>query len=236
MDDYSTLDRQYKLELIDYLRPYVSDHKFQLIDQVVAKRTRHVTVVTENLYDPHNVNASLRSCESFGVQDVHVVDDNGRFFASSQISAGASKWLNVHHYAEAPPNLPHCLTQLKQNGYQIIATTLRETAVPVAEVDVTQKLALCFGTEETGLSEEAHALADRFVTIPMAGFTQSFNISVAVSLCLQLLTQKLQSSSIDWQLTEDEKIDLKIRWMAQMPANGDVLLRGFLKRMGYEND
>lgn len=232
MDDYSTLDRQHKLELIDFLRPYMSDHKFQLIDRVIAQRTRHLTVVTENLYDPHNVNASLRSCESFGVQDVHVVDDGGRFFTNSQISAGASKWLTVHHHADTPPNLPRCVAQLKQDGYQIIATTLRDDAIPVTELDVTQKLALCFGTEETGLSAEAYQLADRLVTIPMAGFTQSFNISVAVSLCLQMLTQKLQNSAIDWQLSEDEKIDLKINWMARMPAHGDILVRNFLRSIG----
>ena len=171
MHDYTTLDLHRKRELIQFLRPYVSEHKFGLMDTVLAKRTRHLAVVMENLYDRHNINASLRSCEALGVQDVYVVDDDGRFLANKQVAGGAAQWLSVTHYTNRTNSSHHCLQHLKQKGYQIAATTLREGGVTVENLDISKRTALCFGTEEMGLSDEVHKLADIFVTVPMVGFT-----------------------------------------------------------------
>ena len=229
MHDYTTLDLQTKRELIAFLRPYVSVHKFDLMDKVLAQRTRHVTVVMENLYDQHNINASLRSCEAFGVQDVHVVDDDGRFLPNKHVTGGAARWLSITHYQEGVHNIQSCFTHLKNGGYMIAATTLREGGIPLEKLDISQKVALCFGTEEMGLSDEAHEFADVFVTLPMMGFTQSFNVSVAVALCLNILMSRLHLTGVMWNLDENERIDLKIKWLLQIPYYGQNLLRHFLK-------
>ncbi|MCB8943301.1 MAG: RNA methyltransferase [Ardenticatenaceae bacterium] len=200
------------------------------MDEVLAQRTRHVTVMMENLYDRHNVNASLRSCEALGVQDVYVVDEDGRFEANKHVTGGAAQWLNITHYGEVADGTQVCLRGLKQKGYRIVATTLREGGIPLGALDLSQKVALCFGTEELGLSDEAHELADVFVSLPMLGFTQSFNVSVAVALCLYDLMTRLRSSAVAWQLGEVEQVDLKIQWLLQVPHYGPNLLRYFLQQ------
>ena len=230
MHDYTTLDLHKKLELIEFLRPYVSEHKFGLMDRVLAQRTRHVTVMMENLYDHHNVNASLRSCEAFGVQDVYVVDDDGRFQPNEHVAGGAARWLTITHYHNMANNTQQCINHLKGRGYKIVATTLREEGIPSERLDLSQKVALCFGTEELGLSDEVHDLADAFVTLPMRGFTQSFNVSVAVALCLNTLMKGLYSSAVAWHLSKDEQVNLKIQWLLQVPHFGSNLLCHFLQQ------
>ena len=129
---------------------------------------------------------------------------------------GAARWLTLHHYDEpGGGNTGTCLQGLKKRGYRIWATTLREGSIPIGELPLNEKVALCFGTEERGLSEEAHRLADGFVRLPMYGFTQSFNISVSVALALFELTERLRAGPANWALAEEEKNALRAEWLKQ---------------------
>ncbi len=187
------------------------------MDEVLAQRTRFLTVVAEDLYQPHNGAAVIRACECFGVQDLHVIPRTNPFLISEEVVSGASKWVDVHGIGEPDPsNTVKTLTSLKEKGYKIGATTLREGCIPIAQVPVEEKLALCFGAEERGLSEEAHELADFYVRIPMYGFTQSFNISVSAAICLFDYTVRLRASSAPWMLTGQERAELKLSWLLKM--------------------
>lgn len=228
-----------KQGLIKFLTPFVTPHKQERITEVLAKRTRHVTVVLENIYQPHNASAVLRSCDCFGIQDVHIIEDEYEYRINPDVAMGASKWLTLHRYGHhhAPQTTGSasgtrvCLQQLKAQGYRIAATTLRENSIPLQELDVDSKIALCYGTEELGLSEEAHELADIFVQIPMFGFTQSFNISVSAALTLYDLTNKLHAlPRAVWQLPPEEELDITAVWLMRATTHGRALARHYFRQ------
>jgi tRNA (guanosine-2'-O-)-methyltransferase len=169
------------------MAPTLGDPDFLLperkarIDEVVAHRTRTLTVVMEALCDPQNVNAVLRTCEAFGIQDVHVIEGPMKVYdPNKKISQNADKWLDVRRWSSAR----ECLGHLKAEGYQIYATHLGRDSVGLADLSFDPRVALVFGSEHRGVSDEAAALADRNFTIPMFGFVQSFNVSVAAAITL----------------------------------------------------
>ncbi|HSM92782.1 MAG TPA: RNA methyltransferase [Anaeromyxobacteraceae bacterium] len=151
------------------------------IDEVVANRTRTLTVVMEALCDPQNVNAVLRTCEAFGVQEIHVIEGPMKVYdPNKKISQNADKWLDVRRW----PSARDCLGHLKGEGYRIYATHLAQDSVGLADLSFAPKVALVFGNEHRGVSDEAAALSDANFTIPMLGFVQSFNVSVAAAISL----------------------------------------------------
>jgi tRNA (guanosine-2'-O-)-methyltransferase len=151
------------------------------IDAVVAQRTRTLTVVMEAFADPQNTSAVLRTAESFGVQEVHVVvGPQKRYDRNKKISQNADKWLEVVRWKETGP----CLAALKARGFRVYATHLGEGSTGLAGLSFAEPTALVFGNEHAGVSEEARRLADACFAIPMRGFSQSFNVSVAAAICL----------------------------------------------------
>ncbi len=197
---------------IAYLSTLVSENKRKLIAKVLEYRTRYLTVALEDITQPHNASAVIRSCDIFGVQDMHVIESEQAFNAINTVAKGASKWIDLYRYK----NTKECITTLKKNGYRIVATTPHERGYTLSELPINQKIALLFGTEITGLSDESIALADDFVTIPMFGFTESFNISVSAAICLYHLITKIHASDIAWQLTSAEKETLQREWLQRI--------------------
>lgn len=177
-------------------------------------RTRYLTVVLEDLYQAQNASAVLRTCECFGVQEVHIIENKNQFVVHKDISMGSNKWLNIIKYNEKKNNSLLAIKSLKSNNYRIIATS-PDTRYPLLqELDVTKgKIALIFGTELSGISETVRNSADEFVRIPMYGFTESYNISVSVALCLQMIINKMHESGIDWHLSDEESSELMLHWM-----------------------
>jgi tRNA (guanosine-2'-O-)-methyltransferase len=151
------------------------------IDAVVAQRTRTLTVVMEAFADPQNTNAVLRTAESFGVQEVHVVEGpQKRYDRNKKISQNADKWLEVVRWKDTAS----CLAALKARGFLVYATHLGEGSRGLNDLSFAEPVALDFGNEHAGVSEEARRLADACFAIPMRGFSQSFNVSVAAAICL----------------------------------------------------
>jgi tRNA (guanosine-2'-O-)-methyltransferase len=151
------------------------------IDEVVASRTRTLTVVMEAFCDPQNVNAVLRTCEAFGVQEIHVVEGPMKpYDRNKKISQNADKWLDVRRWKTTA----ECLGHLKAEGFRLYATHLGEASRPLADLSFAGKVALVFGNENRGVSDEALALADALYAIPMLGFVQSLNVSVAAAVSL----------------------------------------------------
>jgi tRNA (guanosine-2'-O-)-methyltransferase len=151
------------------------------IDEVVARRTRSLVVVMEAFCDPQNVNAVLRTCDAFGVQEVHVVEGPMKAWdRNKKISQNADKWLDVTRWTSTP----ECLGALRARGYAIYVTWLGEGTVGLDALDFSGPVALVFGNESRGVSDEALALADARYAIPMRGFSQSLNVSVAAAVSL----------------------------------------------------
>jgi tRNA (guanosine-2'-O-)-methyltransferase len=210
---------------INLLREYATPEKLQKMEAVLANRTRQVTVVMEDIFQSHNANAVIRSVECFGVQDIHLIEQQFTFRVSAGVAMGSTKWVDIHKHASTAD----AFAVLKAQGYKIVATTLHSQAKPLEELNLDHKLALVFGTENVGLSSYAHEHADAFVTIPMVGFTQSFNVSVSVALCLYHITRQLRSSSIAWQLTPQEKQELLLSWLRRTVRASKQLEERFLK-------
>lgn len=224
-----TLTPAQRADLIAHLSQFISASRQERVQQVLAQRTRYLTVVLEDIYQPHNASAVLRSCECFGLQDVHIIEKRNNFRPNPEIALGAPKWLTMRYYRqEAGQNTQTCLQSLRAQGYRIAATTLRSDSLPIHELSLNQPIALCFGTEAQGLSETAHELADVFVQIPMFGFTQSFNISVTAALFLYDLTSRLRQSTAAWQLTAAEKEVLTLAWYGRIVAHSDIIIRRYL--------
>jgi tRNA (guanosine-2'-O-)-methyltransferase len=160
------------------------------IDAVVASRTRTLTVVMEAFCDPQNVNAVLRTCEAFGVQEVHAVEGPMKpWDRNKKISQNADKWLDVRRWRSTA----ECLARLRGDGFAVYATHLGDGAVPLEGLPFAGKVALVFGNERRGVSEEALALADARYAIPMLGFVQSLNVSVAAAISLAKAVERRQA-------------------------------------------
>ena len=160
------------------------------IDAVVAGRTLTLTVVMEAFCDPQNVNAVLRTCEAFGVQRLHVVEGPQKAFdRNKKISQNADKWLDVTRWR----GTSECLRALKADGFAIYATHLDAGSRPLGELSFAGKVALVFGNEHRGVSDDALALADATYAIPMSGFVQSLNVSVAAAISLAKAVERREA-------------------------------------------
>ena len=191
-----TLDNQ----LLEHLLSYLTERRKELFTEVSSKRTKHFTVVTEDVYQLHNTSAVMRSCDVFGIQDLHVIEEKLGKKIDREIAMGAQKWVNIHRH----PSTNECIDILKKEGYQIIATSPHNNSTELSEFDITKKSAFFFGKEKEGLSNTVLNNADGFLKIPMYGFTESLNISVSAAIIIQNLTERLRKSNIQWQLSEDE--------------------------------
>lgn len=223
--------RALTIEFINYLSDLVSDSRKAKFDEVLNFRTRHLTIVLEDLYQPHNASAVLRSCDIFGIQDIHVVENKNAYTVHPDIALGSPKWLTVHKYKTYENNSLQCIQQLKQKGYRIVATTPHEKDCSIWDLPVDKPLALFFGTELTGISDTVREHADEFVKIPMFGFTESFNISVSAAICLHTLVTKLhQLDAVDWHLNEEEKEQLKLIWLKNSIRKVDLIEKDFFAK------
>jgi tRNA (guanosine-2'-O-)-methyltransferase len=218
-----------KAALIEYLMEFVTVNKQQLFDENIKHRTRHITVALENIFQPHNASAVLRSCDCFGVQDVHIIENSNEYVLNPGVALGASKWLTLHKYTEKENNTLDCIQHLKKQGYKVYATTPHENDCTIDQLPVDNKVALMFGTEKQGLSDLALENADGFVKIPMYGFSESFNISVSAAICLFNVTERLKQTNVSWELTEIEKQEVILNWIRQAVKRVDLLEQEFHK-------
>jgi tRNA (guanosine-2'-O-)-methyltransferase len=200
-------------KFLNYLEDFVTDKRKETFQKVLEHRTRHFTVVLEDIYQPHNSSAVIRSCDIFGLQDVHIIQNKYSSKVSRHVAKGSQKWLDIKKYNQSATNTQDCLDALRNDGYQIIATTPHNDSCVLHEFDFTKKAAFVFGVEKEGVSEYTMNQADGFLKIPMVGFTESLNISVAASIILQDVTTKLRASTINWKLSEKEKEILYADWI-----------------------
>ncbi len=224
------MEQSNKTELLNFLESFISENKKNLFNRIIEYRTRYITVVLEDIYQPHNASAVLRTCDCFGVQDVHIIENRNIYEVNPDVALGSSKWLTLEKYNTAKNNTVDTINKLKSKGYKIVATTPHKNDTPLSQLDLSKKTALLFGTELKGLSDIALENADAFVKIPMVGFTESFNISVSAAIILHQLTEKLRASDYKWQLTDKEKLDIRLDWVKNVLKNSDLVEEEFWTR------
>jgi len=224
-----------KEDLIQFLETAMVEDRIKLIDKNVNERTKYVTVVLENIFQPQNASAVMRSCDCFGVQDLHVIENSNEYELNPDVVMGSSKWVDLKRYNSKEENTLDAINSLKKEGYRIVATTPHTNDILLPDFDLTKgKAAFFFGTELTGLSDVVMENADEFVKIPMYGFTESFNISVSASLVLNHLASALRRSDVDWELTDKEKMDLKLEWYKRSVKSGVKMIDRFKKTQGIQ--
>lgn len=211
------------LKLLAHLESFLTDKRRQRFDEVLSQRTKHFTVATEDVYQLHNTSAVMRSCEVFGIQELNVIEERNTKKIDREIALGAQKWVDLKRYK----SVKNCITELRKNGYQIVATTPHLNNALLADFDVTQKSCIFFGRETEGLSNEVMEEADQFIKIPMVGFTESLNISVSAAIILQHLTSKLRQTDIIWNLTQEEKNQKKMDWIKKTIHSFDEIVERF---------
>jgi len=210
--------------LIQYLSGFATEERLNRFNEVLVNRTRYITVVLEELYQQHNASAVLRTCDCFGIQDVHVIEGKNKFIVNDSIALGASKWLSIRKYKMDEFNIGQAISELKKRNYRIVATVPDSEAVSLDEFDLHKgKIALLFGSELNGLSAESKSYADEFLYIPMSGFTESFNISVSAGIILHFLSQQLYKSVLEWRLSDEEKDELILNWLKESVRSSDLL-------------
>ncbi|MCD6397857.1 MAG: RNA methyltransferase [Spirochaetaceae bacterium] len=218
-------------ELIEYFKIFVTDNRLEKMEKVLAMRTRYLTVALENIYQPHNTSAVLRSCDGFGIQNVHIIENSNVYRENPGVSLGTSQWLTLNKYRNNSENSLNAINTLKKDGYRIVATTPHYNDKNLEEFDLTKgKIALFFGTEMHGLSNIVLENADEYMKIPMYGFVESFNISVSCAISLHNLSHRLRQSNIKWELTHEEKEDVLLEWMRNSVKNAASLEEEFYRR------
>ncbi|MBW6479520.1 MAG: RNA methyltransferase [Bacteroidales bacterium] len=216
--------------ILAHLQQMISEDRWQKFHDIISQRTRYITVILEDIFQPHNASAVIRTCELMGIQDLHIIENRNPYLVNRDIVVGSDKWINIHKHNRHDQNTLSCFRQLKNKGFRIVATTPHKSDVLITELPVDQKIALVLGNEGHGLSETALKNADTFVKIPMYGFTESFNISVSAAICLYELTARLRNETSGWQLSSEEKDLLLLDYALKTIKNP----RTFMRRMKME--
>ncbi len=215
-------------DIINHLSSFVQHRRLDKFDRVLANRTRYIKLICEDIFQGHNASALLRTCDCFGIQDFHVIERKNRFEINPEISLGSSSWLSIYRHSLLQNDHAGVLDELKSKGYRIVATIPDENGVKLSEFNLEKgPVALLFGTEKEGLSTPLINQADEFLNVEMYGFTESFNVSVSAGIILHHLRLKLMDSTIQWQLTEEEKLSVKLEWLRKTVKRSDLIEKEF---------
>lgn len=216
--------------IVALLRPHMTDRRLQRIRDVVTERTRTVVPVVEGLVNTGNVSAVMRSAEALGYQDVYVVEgDNERYKHSQRTAGGAQQWLDVWRWEGPAAFAGH----LRERGYRLVATHLHADTVPIRDLDFTEPTALIFGNEEAGVSETMMNEVDAACEIPLPGFTESFNVSVAAAVALYHAQQdRLNRQGRHADLSDAEQDRLMARFCLRSVTEPEKIIQ---RKLGDES-
>jgi tRNA (guanosine-2'-O-)-methyltransferase len=216
--------------LTSHFSQFISDNKKDFMERVLDQRTRHVTMVLEDIYQSQNSSAVVRTCECLGLQDLHIIETKSQWSTNKQVLKGSNKWLSIMRYREKDANnAANCFQRLKELGYVIAVTDPTPDGLPIDQVPLDRPLAIVMGNERHGTSPFALQHADLKVNIPMAGFTESLNISVSAAICMNSLTSRLRRSDVPWRLKQEEKDQLRLEWYKKVVRRSELLEREFMR-------
>lgn len=214
-------------ELQEAMQPWVPERRKARIEEVLADRWKSIIPVLEGIYDQGNVNAILRSSEGLGLQEVHIIESTQSFRQANRVSLGSEKWIEKQIWK----NPIRCLQTLREKGIQVVATRL-EDSVPLENISLKQTTAFIFGNEKEGVSPELLPYTDAAICLPMRGFTQSFNVSVAAALCLSqaIELQRKEHGLERGNLTDVEKKSLRVSYYLRSLPYPDRILNDYFIR------
>ena len=217
---------EYEIALSEYLQQFLTPERKQRFAKVLENRIATLRVVLIDIFQTHNASAILRSCDAFGVQDVCVVESENEFVPNKVVARGSDQWLTIHRFS-GKSALNDCLDELRSEGFQIAAMVVDATSQPVETVPIDKPIALLFGTEKEGLPENVVREADLHVHVPMYGFVESFNVSVATALSLQSVAPRIRESQTRWRLSKDVQSRLWLDWTRKSVANVEAIEKRF---------
>jgi len=223
------MDRTTVAAYTAHLERLLTPERIERVREVLENRTRYCTLVLEDIYKSQNSSATLRTCDALGIQDVHIIENHSPFSLDSNVSLGSCQWTTLKRYRESGGNNTlACYTALRAQGYHIVATAPGSGSLSLEDIDLERRCAFVFGNEEQGLGAAAIEGADACVSLPMYGFTQSYNISVSVGIVLMNMINRLRAAGIDWRLSEEEKEDLTLEWYRISVQHEDIIEKEFL--------
>ena len=211
-------------ETFDYLKQFLTDERLSKIEHFSQESSDFVLPVMVDVYQFRNAAAIVRSVEACGFHHVVALEEENVFNPNLKVTKGAETWVKV----EKMPNNLDSLKEIKNRGYKILAVSPENNATMLPDYEVNEPIALVFGTELEGVSDEILDFADETLAIPMYGFTKSFNVSVAAAICMYELKQKLMKSGIEYQLSDQKLLELKIRWAKNSIKSSEQILERFL--------
>lgn len=213
--------------LTGFLGEYITTARRATIEKILSLRTRYMTIVLEDIFQSQNMSAVVRTCECMGVQDLHIVEGRSKFKTNKKVLMGSNKWMDLIRYNEKEKNnTADCYAKLKAEGYRVVATH-PGAGVSIDELPIDSKVAVVMGNELKGITKFALENADEIVRIPMFGFTESMNISVSAALCIRSLVTRIRNSEHNWQLTDQEKADLRLDWYRKSLKKPAIMEKDF---------
>ena len=226
------MEDRIKKIIISELSKLVTDERLALFHSKLNDKTQNLTVVLEDVFQSRNINAVIRSADCFGISDIHLIENRNKFIVDQGVSLGSAKWTNIIQYNSRTNNTKQCLNKLKKRGYKIIAAIPNENATKLEDINVNKnKIAVLFGTELGGLSEEALKIADDKMKIKMYGFTESLNISVAAGITLQHLNEKIRKENVSWRIQGKERDNILLNWLRNSIDHSEKVEKDILKRI-----
>lgn len=208
------------------LLPFLSDERAARFHQVLESRTRHICLVLENVYQSRNASAVMRTCDGVGIQDVHLIEDINPWVFNRHVSKGTPSWLTLHRYQQHTNPTEACIRRLKQSGYEIAVTSPHVNGQEVHDLPIDKPIAVVMGTEFEGVSDAFLAAANHNLYIPMTGFAESLNISVAAGIIMHDLARRTRTLHPDhWSLVANEKAILQAEWAMKTIRKSEVILK-----------
>lgn len=212
-------------QIFEYLQQFLTDERLQKINHFAPESSDFVLPVIEDVYQFRNAAAIVRSVEACGFHKIVAMESQNKFNPNLRVTKGAETWVEVER-------LPHSLesiAMIKNRGYKIVAVSPENNATLLPDFQITEPVALVFGTEAEGVTDVILDFADETLAIPMYGFTRSFNVSVAAAICVYELKQKLMRSNLDYKLSEEKLWKMKVRWVVNSIKSGEQILAKYLK-------
>ena len=218
---------------IETLYEFITDERKERFEEVLEKRTKHITLILEDLYQSRNISAVMRSADGFGLQELHIIEDNHKWTGTKSVSKGASSWLTLHKYKGEDP-VTDCIENLKARGFRIVATSPHKSGYTPDSLPIDKPLAIVMGTELTGISDKLMSQVDDYVEIPMYGFSESFNVSVAASIALNRVRTRIEEAGVNNGLSEEEKQKLRMVWAYKTIKDAKAILKHYGKELPFE--
>ncbi|MDQ0477755.1 RNA methyltransferase [Chryseobacterium sp. MDT2-18] len=214
-------------QTFEYLQQFLTDERLRKINHFAPESSDFVLPVIEDVFQFRNAAAIVRSVEACGFHKIVAMESAHEFNPNLRVTKGAETWVEV----ERLPQSIDSLKEIKNRGYKIVAVSPENNATLLPDFQITEPVALVFGTEAEGVSKEVLDFADETLAIPMYGFTRSFNVSVAAAICMYELKQKLIKSNLDYKLSEEKLWEMKVRWAVNSITSGQKILERFQKHL-----